>query len=433
MLKASRFNFWATFAPSRHLLLNGRTGALYELDDEERLLAHAVLDDRAAPSSSPRDALLTALEVGGFLIPDSLDEVGAMVAANVSECAAHRSLDLVVVPTYECNLRCTYCYVDFRKGRMTRAVENAVVRFVERQLHAFADIKLTWFGGEPLLCTETVLRVSDEVGRVAGAAMVPWCGMITTNGFLLDRATTARLRSAGIRYFHVTVDGASALHDRSRPTAGGRGTYARIMDNLVELLGEVSDAHVTLRMNASDGNVDSLTEVLDTVPVSYRSRVQVNVTPVRGGTTPPSAALRTKIHQVVRLALENGYLGYEAPLPVGRTTFCAADKRRNFQIGPDGTLYKCSPAVTKPEVRVGRLDAGGEPHFDDRYATWHAAPIVDDRCRECRFLCFCAGGCRVERLRRSDDLSCRDEFVDLEGLIVNHYLSRVKPVQSPSA
>jgi uncharacterized protein len=366
--------------------------------------------------------LAAALEEGGFIVQASFDEVEALVAANRIACERQASLDLMVVPTYECNFRCTYCYIDFRKGRMTAQVEQAVVRFIARQLPTCAALNLTWFGGEPLLCIDTVERVSDLVNRAASASAVPSKCMIATNGLLLTPVTAARLCTAGARYFHVTVDGPPSHHDLLRPAIGGGATQSRIMANIVAVLGEVPAAHVTLRMNATRNNVEALPAALDEIPGSLRPRVQVTVMLVRGG-APPDASLRTQVHDVMRQALEMGFPGNNAAFPVGRSTHCAADSRMNFQIGPDGSLYKCTPSPTKPDVCVGSLGADGVPQFNDRYREWHAAPEVRPECRSCRYLCFCNGGCRLERMRPAPDLSCQDEFADVEGLILNRYFS----------
>lgn len=422
VLVPSRYNFWAAISPGRNLLFNGLTAALYELDDVERDLARALLEG-ACPDGADHDGgMVATLREGGFLIPASFDEVDSLVEANRAECEGHTSLDLMVVPTYECNFRCTYCYIEFTRGRMTADVEHAVVRFIKRQMLSCTALNLTWFGGEPLLCADTVIRVSDLVSRATADTVVQTRCMIATNGLLLTPRTAARLCDAGAPYFHITVDGPPSHHDVLRPTANGAATQSRIMANIVAVLGSVPAARLTMRMNATRHNVDALPTVLEQIPPALRPRVQVAVMLVRGG-EPPDSWLRERVHQVMRAAIEAGYPGNNAPFPVGRSTHCDADKRRNFQIGPDGSLYKCTPSPSKPDVRVGSLNVDGTPRFNDRYTEWHAAPIIRPECRECRFLCFCNGGCRIERMGPAAGLSCQDEFANVDGLILNRYFS----------
>lgn len=104
------------------------------------------------------------------------------------------------------------------------------------------------------------------------------------------------------------------------------------------------------------------------------------------------------------------------PVLTGR--FGSADKQLNLQIGPDGGLSKCN-STGKPEARVGQLDERGMAVLDSNNETWHTAAVFGDRCAECRYLCFCGGGCRVGRLRGVQDPSCQLRFADLENMIIN--------------
>ena len=425
MAKASRFNFWATVSENQYLLFNGISGALYELDREERTLALRFLDAPGELFDSNETALHLSLIEGGFVISDSLDETEVLRTRNRVECSHHHVLDLVISPTYECNFRCRYCYVDFKPGRMSRDVENRIVNYLERVLHQYEQVNISWFGGEPLLCLETVVRVSRQATAIARSSTAQLHNLISTNGYLLEMETAHRLSEAGIRFFHITIDGAGHDHDRLRVLANGNPSYIRIRENLGSLLAHIPDARVTLRMNANEDNVDSLSEVLNDIPPSFRRRIQVNITPILDTEGLPSLELHRKINRVIRHALQTGYLYYDVSIPVDRRTFCAADRYNNFHIAPSGALHKCTPAPGKPEVTVGRLNGQGLPELHERYEHWHRAPPVGDRCLDCSYLCFCAGGCRLERLRGNQDLGCKDKYEDIENMIMNRYTATI--------
>ncbi len=421
MLKSSRFNFWASAGQNCHLLYNGVTGALYEMNDQERSITTRLL---GAPNERliSDEALHHSLSVGGFLVAKDIDEVEELVERNRRECSRHPTLDLTLSPTYQCNFRCKYCYVNFEGGRMQPDVEERVVKFIDHELPGFQQLNITWFGGEPLLCFDTIVRVSRRIREVALRYGVGLRIFVTTNGYLLKRGTARTLSEAGARFFHVTVDGSQRYHDHLRVLANGGPTYVNVMDNLLNLLSDVVDAHVTLRMNTNEDNIGSLYEVLEGIPADFRKRIQVNVTPILTGESTPSPRLYRLINSAVRNALESGYLYYDIHIPVRRRTFCTADRRRNFQIGPDGTLYKCSPS-DKPEVQVGYLNAQGLPDLNQNYDVWHRVAPVGDRCLDCPYLCFCGGGCRLKRLRQNMGRSCQLRYADLNALIVNRYLA----------
>lgn len=424
MLKSSQFNFWSSLTSNDHLLFNGISGALYQLNSEEKSLALNLIDDPDQKLKIDQEILYKSLLEGGFIIPENINEVECLVHSNKQECSAHKILDLVICPTYGCNFRCKYCYVDFKAQKMSIDTEKRILKYVEQILPQYQQFNLSWFGGEPLLCLETVLKLSKQFNKLVNLANVKFYNFITTNCYLLNLENAHKLYEVGIRFFHITIDGASQYHDKLRVLANGQPSYSTLIKNLQNILINFSDVHLTLRMNVSEENIESCTEVLDTIPAEFRKRVQVNITPILYEDRTPSLYLYKKINEVTRYAIKNGYLHYDTKIPVGRCTFCAADKLNNFQIGSDGTLYKCSPADNKPEVKVGKLDDKGNPKFNENYTNWHQkSPIIGEKCANCPYLCFCAGGCRLERLRDTQEMTCQNKYQDLENLIINRYLA----------
>ena len=126
-------------------------------------------------------------------------------------------------------MQCTYCYgealedvdedfsgfdVDYSLPRKISYDISLLKKFCEQD----NDCVLTFYGGEPLLCTEEVRRIMDEV-KVKHF-------MIQTNGLLLDS-----LEPTYLNRFHtmlVSIDGSEALTDYYR----GKGTFQRVLENL---------------------------------------------------------------------------------------------------------------------------------------------------------------------------------------------------------
>lgn len=425
--KGSKFNFWSFIEEKRYLLFNGMTGALYEVDEEESFKIRELLEEpeKITPDS---DDLSFLLWKGGFIIPAERDEIQRLVNLAKEDCIWSPILELILSPTYDCNFRCKYCYVDHKSERISQDIEIRILRYIERVLNHFRQINISWFGGEPLLCLDTILRMSKEIRKIARRWNVPFLNFISTNGYLLDLKTIIKLFDAGVKFFHITIDGSPSYHDQLRSLPFGHSTYERIWRNFMDLLRNIPDAQVTLRMNVNDGNIDSTREVLDDIPLSFRGRIYLNITPIGGEDIYPSKELYRKINAMTRYAIENGFLYYDNRIPVNKTTFCLADKYNNFQIGPMGQLYKCSPTKDKKEVFVGWLNEDGVPEFNKNYEKWHNAEVLKEICFECPYLCFCRGGCRLDRLRGVQDFRCQENFYDLENLIINKYLAISKNI-----
>jgi uncharacterized protein len=134
-----------------------------------------------------------------------------------------------VILTTECNLQCRYCFgetlEDFDEDFGDINVDYSLPKKANYDFALLNDFckkdsecVLTFYGGEPLLCT-------DEIERIMDVAK-PRHFMIQTNGLLLDR-----LKPEYVNRFHtilVSIDGDEALTDYYR----GKGTFRRVIDNL---------------------------------------------------------------------------------------------------------------------------------------------------------------------------------------------------------
>jgi len=134
-----------------------------------------------------------------------------------------------VMLTTECNLQCRYCfgetYEDFDDDFADFDVDYALPRKANYDFGLLAEFCgqdpaciLTFYGGEPLLCTEAIKQIMDLAK--------PRHFMVQTNGLLLDK-----LEPEYVNRFHtilVSLDGDEALTDYYR----GKGTFRKVMDNV---------------------------------------------------------------------------------------------------------------------------------------------------------------------------------------------------------
>lgn len=134
--------------------------------------------------------------------------------------AATRSVMLMT--TYECQLRCGYCRVDRGPRRMDEATarRGADLLLSSRAGH----LLLNFFGGEPLLAWDLVRETALYARARRGGR--PLRVNLTTNGLLLDDEKISFLKSVD-GYVHLSLDGA-ADGNASRLRGAGRGAQARM-------------------------------------------------------------------------------------------------------------------------------------------------------------------------------------------------------------
>lgn len=138
---------------------------------------------------------------------------------------------VLFVPTYTCNLACPYCYENGIKHKKDLVTKDVVDAFFKHLAQKFPGRKpfITLFGGEALKNSVKQKEMIDYI--VKGAARGGYAITAVTNGYDLQEYLDI-LQQAEIKEIQVTVDGPKSIHDLRRPTAGGRGSYDRIMEGL---------------------------------------------------------------------------------------------------------------------------------------------------------------------------------------------------------
>lgn len=161
----------------------------------------------------------------------------------------------VVFVTQACNLRCDYCYLSKRPRSMNAETVARVAEFVGDHTAPDAkEIAVCFFGGEPLLVPETIERLADAVLARARRNNRKTSFSMTTNGTRVTAANAALLHQYGIRT-KVSLDGIGPAHDRHRTFTNGRGSFARIVENLDRIKALPG---ITVRVTVSPDNVGSL-------------------------------------------------------------------------------------------------------------------------------------------------------------------------------
>ena len=166
-------------------------------------------------------------------------------------------MNLVLSLTERCNLRCTYCYYkvshEARSLVMSNEIMEAAIRlaFERTLLLGQRFLNITFFGGEPLLCMESIHRGVEfakeivrerfgdgfEVGVPTSAPNSSKFRLrfaVNTNGTLLDDSIIEYLKQGRFRIY-LSLDGPEAHHDICRKQVGGAGSFKLIEPHIPAL------------------------------------------------------------------------------------------------------------------------------------------------------------------------------------------------------
>jgi uncharacterized protein len=408
----SRFNMWARGADGYLLVYNSFTAAFVQLGPEVADHVAAVL--AGAAEANGLGDLQDLLAGEGILVDAGADELERARLLHESLFDVTERLDLILMPTEQCNFRCVYCYEDFKRGRMPRDVVDGVVNLVEQEAPALRRLRVSWFGGEPLAALDTIDEISERIIAICDDHGVEFDATATTNAYLLNDRRADRCFRARIFYYQVTLDGPRETHDTLRKLAGGGPTFDRILANLLSLRERPEQFHVRLRVNFTPDVATRVPEFLSFLGTQFGGdrRFSIAFHPVGHWGGPNDNELevcdeRTAVrHEMDFMALaQQAGFGMDAwkelLSPVG--SICYAADPRSFVIGSDGTVYKCTVAFKDPRNQVGRLSAGGDLVLDeDLLRLWTSSgEETDSGCQQCSFRPACQGNsCPLERLRR---------------------------------
>jgi len=296
---------------------------------------------------------------------------------------ANDRLELTILPTEQCNLRCSYCYEKFQLGKMDSSVVSAIQRLMNDRADDLSVLKLDWFGGEPLIALDVIREIATHAQWLASTRpSMEYRSSATTNGLLLTKEVARELTSWGVTLFHVSLDGPKESHDRTRSTVGGRGTFNTLMRNLSDIRDSDLDLEIELRIHVTPHNAHLLDGFLDQLlkQFLYDPRFNAYFFPIvdLGGPKQGDFPILGNINAAriierltAKLKAATNSLSLKTGANVERKNYtrnadgrriegnasyvCYAAKPNAWVIRSDGRLAKCTVGFEDERNTVGRL------------------------------------------------------------------------------
>jgi 12,18-didecarboxysiroheme deacetylase len=163
--------------------------------------------------------------------------------------------------TRACNLKCIHCYAHaVRRSRETELTTEQAKNMID-DLAQFGVPVLLFSGGEPLVRPDLV-----ELARYAVAKGMR--AVISTNGTLITREKAEELKSVGLSYVGVSLDGMEAINDQFR---GKKGAFREAMEGIRNC--QEAGLKVGLRFTINRMNMDEVSRIFDLLEASNIPRV----------------------------------------------------------------------------------------------------------------------------------------------------------------
>ncbi len=302
-----------------------------------------------------------------------------------------------LMPTEGCNFRCPYCYEDHNRGGMTRDTLDRIEEYITAQAPHYKQVVLAWFGGEPTLCKDTVLEVSELVQNLQKQCGFQYAANMTTNGYLLDEKLFRQFYQAGITSYQITLDGWN--HDKTRPHVSGKGTLQTIIENLMELSKlspEEYPFHITLRHNILAGDEDYTwyDHLHRLFGQDKRFDILVRAVGNWGGETVHTLSLLYQDTADTLIAKHVSYLD-KIGMPCQNhqtglfSQVCYASYPNSVVFRADGRIGKCTVALDHPKNQLGWVDPEKGVVIDPEVNRQWSFSDLKPACRRCKNVLQC--------------------------------------------
>lgn len=320
--------------------------------------------------------------------------------------------------TKKCNLKCKHCYADGGCGDFEDEMTTEEIKDVMSQLEELGVSDVFFTGGEPFTRKDIVeiLEYANHLG---------FNTLISTNGHFITEELAEHLKNIDFKMFQVSIDGDKDTHIKNR----GEQAYKDAI-NAIKLL---SDAKVG---NLTVGSVmlKDAKEMPDMVNMCVENGIPLFALMllIEAGRAQnmngPSPEL---MHEILEKVFDN-YEKYNGKvefssnttLPPALVPFASREKGIHLKfaccsfpyilgIEANGDVAPCDGFFPYKEMIVGNVKEKPLKEI------WEDSPVMNELraikpsdlkgvCAKCKYLEYCAGGCRAAAYNKYHDLTMPD-------------------------
>jgi uncharacterized protein len=291
---------------------------------------------------------------------------------------SNRFLELIILPTEQCNFRCTYCYEDFSIGKMKPNIVQAIKNLVSKRAQELSALKISWFGGEPLAAKDIVYDISEYIIHLKKRYNFDYSSGMTTNGFTLNEEVLRKLVSLGTKHYQISLDGTEALHNKTRIRMNGTGTFEKIWHNLLTAKSTDLDFSIMIRIHITPDNIENIYELTDKIKQTfgYDKRFSIFYKAIENLGGPNGGTFKT-LHGKDKKEIISQIHAYLGETLKGKKIddygqyVCYAAQTNSFVIRSNGKIGKCTVAFSDDRNSLGNLNDDGTMNIaPDKLALW---------------------------------------------------------------
>ncbi len=323
---------------------------------------------------------------------------------------------------HDCNLRCRYCFADEgayhseREFMSEQTAEKAIDFLIENSGNRKV-LEVDFFGGEPLMCLQTIKNVVYYAKEKAAKLGKKFLFTTTTNALLLD--------DDAIKFFNeemenvvLSLDGRKEVHDAIRKTVNGKGSFDYVIGNIKKFVASRGDKHYYVRGTYTAKNLDFSEDVLFLADNGFDSIsmepvvTDIDDLAIKKEHLPAILAEYEKLCDAYLERYKQGkgfnFFHFNIDLEGGpclskRVSACGAGNEY-FSVAPNGDLYPCHQFVGDKKFLMGNVYEG---KLDKSVRSVFAENCLFTRkgCENCFAKFICSGGCSANNYHFGGDMN----------------------------
>ena len=395
--------------------LDVESGSVHALDRHayniiEELAKESDIDKALSEANSPVYEEIKQLKEQGLLFsePEAEEEKGESVIKAMCLHLAH-----------DCNLRCEYCFAkggafDGKRELMSFEVAKAAIDYLVKVSGNRRNLEIDFFGGEPLLNFDVLKKTVEYARSIEEKNGKNFRFTVTTNAFHVTEEMKQYLNE-NMHNIVVSIDGRPKVHDATRKTVKGTGSYERVVKNAAALTKERQGEYYARGTFTAD-NLDFAQDVLHVADLGFYG---VSIEPVV--TKLPNEIKQEHLPAIYeeyeRLAKEymkreeqsNGFVFFHfmvdldaGPCKKKRVRGCGAGTEY-IAIAPNADVFPCHQFVGQDQYRMGSVFSEG---LDEKIAAqFNDCDIYHiEGCEDCWAKYYCSGGCAAANVNMNGDM-----------------------------
>lgn len=364
---------------------------------------------------------------------------------------ADTQVQLMLIPTYGCNLACAYCYQHGVPAENQIIKKEMVDAFFDyARAHFSAQAKkpfITLFGGEPLINSPAQRTIIDYI--VDKCVQEGYELAAVTNGYdFVDYVDV--LKKAKIKEIQFTLDGSRDVHDKRRGTANNKGTFDKIIAGIDAAI--KNKFPVNLRTVVDLENLEDLVNLaqyldakgwLDLPPELFKTQIGRNYElfdcyakpqhlMTQAGLWAEYSAMSKRFPVLLKFHRPDFY-GVRYIVDTGEMYIPSFDTcpaaKTEWVFDLNGEIYGCTASCGRKEYLLGTYFPEVKRN-EEAINSWKTRDVKSiEKCRDCKYDVICGGGCGVVAANKNCGNALSPDCRPIQELLqigINHYAEDIR-------